>query len=596
MAAKVKTFAWVALAVLAFAGIAIGSAFAWRWYRLPARVQAALPAAPADLAKKPAQLAEKIAAAQALTRSRARALEGVADLGRIYHANGYLANAEACWRFLHAEQPENARWPYYLSDLRRTAGDDQTQAALLAETVRLAPDYAAAWLRLADLEFKTGQPDAAESHYQRRLALRPRDPYARLGLARLALQRGNRGDARELIEQIVRDTPDFSTAHNLYAEMLAADGQAAAAFHQRNLGREAGRYREADDPWIEELHAWCYDPKRLTLLATMAFQMQRGDRGVAFLQRAIELAPDDPASYLQLGSLYLQLGQAAKAQPVFEQGLQRPGHGDTRIMLAADLAESLRLQKHPGDALQVVRRALSGSPHAYELHNELGAVLLDLGRVDESVQAYRDAVAIAPNDADSNFNLGSGLLALGHRGEAIEALKRSLTLQPTFPKTLILLGQLAFDAGRLDEARRYWQPLYDSHPEQPQARHLLALYHLRLGEAAAAKQDAAAAEQHYQQGLAIDPEDPELNADLGVLRLLQGRPADALAPFEMLHRVRPKDPQSSLFLGQIYAQLGRLPDARRVLTEGAELAERAGNRETAGHCREILAQLRAAGP
>ncbi|HVU22475.1 MAG TPA: tetratricopeptide repeat protein [Opitutus sp.] len=586
-----KTAALVALAVAGFAGVAVASAVAWHWYRLPARVQAALPAAPADLGTKPPELAQKIAAAQALTSARDHALEGTADLGRLYQANGYLPEAEACWQLLRAEQPHDGRWPYYLSDLRRTAGDDAAQAALLAETVRLAPDYAPAWLRLAELEFKTGQPDAAAAHYQRRLALVPGDAYARLGLARVALQRGNRGEARQLIEQIIRDTPGFSTAHNLYAEMLAADGEADEAFRQRNLGREAGRYREAEDPWLETLDASCYDPKRLTLLGTTAYQTNRGDRGVSLLQRAVQLAPNDPDLFEILGTQLLELGEPAKAQPVFEQGLRLPGRGHSHVMLAVNLAESLRLQKHGEEALRVVRTALGETPGSYELHGELGTVLADLSRTEESVQAYRDAVAIVPNDAFLNYSLGYGLLALGHREEAIGYLHRSLTLQPTFPKTLILLGQLAFEAGDLEGARRYWQPLYDSHPEQAMARHFLGLYHLRAGEAAADQKDAAAAEKHYRDGIAVDPKNAELNVNLGVLCLIQGRIADALVPFEAFHQLRPKDPQSSLFLGQTYAQLGRIPEARQVLAEGAALAEQAGNAVTASHCREILRHL-----
>ncbi len=585
----------IVLAAALSALVVAGAAMTWDWYGRPARIAAALPALP-DLSGKPAQLQERMRRARTMALDRGRALDGVAELGRLCQANNFAREAEACWRILRIEEPRNARWSYYLADLRRSSGDAASVAALLAETVRLAPDYAAAWLRLADLEFKTGGVDAAEAHYRRRLALQPRDPYARLGLARIALQRGKRGDARKLIEEIVRDTPDFSTAHNLYAEMLAADGQADEAFRQRNLGREAGRFREADDPWLEELHAWCYDPRQLALLSALAYQTRRGDRGVSLLQRAVGLAPDDPALHEKLGTLYLQLGRPAEAQAIFERGLQLPQPTSKPVMLSVNLAESLRLQQKSEEALHVVRAALERMPGAYELHGELGAVLVDLGRIEESVKAYRDALALAPNDTDSNFSLGSGLLALGHREEAIGYLKRSLILQPTYPKALILLGHLAFDAGQLEEARRYWQPLYDSHPEQPQARHLLALYHLRAGDAAAARKDTAAAEQHYREGLDLDPDSAEIHANLGVLYLLQGRPADALAPFEAFHRLRPQDPQSSLFLGQLYAQLGRFTDARRILAEGADLAERAGNHVTAGHCREILEHLPPAGP
>ncbi|HEY5552674.1 MAG TPA: tetratricopeptide repeat protein [Opitutaceae bacterium] len=590
MSNRVRTMRWVA-AAFAFIAVATAGTLAWRWYRLPVRVEAALPARPSNLPSKSAELEKRINEAGRLARERRSALEGVAVLGRLYHANGCLREAESCWRLLRSEQPRIARWSYYLADLRRTAGDDAAVAELLAETARLAPDYAPSWLRLADLEFKTGRPDDADVHYRRRLALLPSDPYARLGLARVAMQRGDDAGARLWIEQIIQDTPDFPTAHNLYAEMLATDGRSDEAFRHRNLGREAGRFREADDPWMKELDEWCLEPKRLALLSTMAYQTRSGDRGVSLLERAVELAPDDPSIHEALGTLYLQLGEPAKAQPIFESTLRLPESDGRRVMLTVKLADALRLQQHSEDALRIVREELSHTSSAYELHNQHGAVLADLGRVEESVEAYRKAVALAPNDTDSNFNLGSGLLALGRREEGVRHLKQSLTLQPTYPRTLIVLGRMALEEGKLEEAYRRLKPLYDSNPDQAMARQLLAQYHLRVGEAASSRSDLAAAEKHYREGLKIDPDQADINASLGVLCLLQGRMNDALAPFEAYHRLRPEEPQSSLFLGQLYAQLGRFAEARRILTMGRDLAERAGNRVTAEHCREILEHL-----
>lgn len=578
-------------AIVAFAAVAYSGAVAWRAVQRPARIAAALPALPADLAAKSAELEKRVTAADTRARGSEGQLDAVAELGFLYHANGFLREAETCWSLLRNEQPRDGRWPYYLADLRRTAGDDTAVEELLAETVRLAPDYAAAWLKLADLEFKTGRMDRAEPRYRKRLELLPADPYARLGLARIAQQRENRSEARDLIEQIVLDTPGFSTAHNLLAEMLAAEGKAGEALRHRNLGRETGRYREADDPWLDEMHEWCFDPKRLALLSSMAYQAQRGDRGVALIERAAALAPDDPATLDLLGTLHLQLNEPAKAETAFARALQLPDTANRRVMLAVKLADALRMQRRYDEALRLVRDELARAPSAYELHNQLGATLADLGRIEESVAAYRRAVELVPNDTDSNYNLGAGLLALGRQEEGVRHVRQALVLQPTYPRALIVLGRMALEAGRLDEAFHYLKPLHDSHPRQAMARQLFAQYFLRAGEAAAARNDRAAAEQHYRAGLKVEPDHADLNAALGVHSLLQGRLNDALAPFEAFRRLRPEDPQSALFLGQLYAQLGRFAEARKVLTEGRDLAERTGNRATARHCREILEHL-----
>lgn len=574
-----------ALAVAGYAGFQV-----WRRHQLSERVQEIIRVAP-ETGGLPGALVERLEKARALAASPEHSLEGVAELGRLYHANGFLRQAEACWQLLRAAQPGEPRWCYYLADLARTASDYPQMTAMLEETTKLAPDYSPAWLQLAGLQFKTGRKDEAVASYKKRQQLVPGDPYARLGLARVAMQDGNRDEARDILVKLVKDAPGFSSGHNLYAEILAADGREEEAARERNLGRETGRFREADDPWLDELQAWCFEPGRLALIGTMQFQTNYGDRGVGLMKRAVELAPDVQANYEALGTLYLKLGKPVEAQAVFERALRLPTLSEHPIMLQVNLAEAFRLQQKPLEALRVVKAALIGSPKAFELHNELGAVLVDLGQVEESLQAYREAVALAPNDTDSNFSLGSALLALGRRDEAVDYLKRSLKLQPTFPKTLIVLGRLALAEGRLDDARSYLQPLYDSHPEQALARQLIARYHFMAGETAASSNDLVSAERHYREGLATDPDNVDINASLGVLCLLKGRPADALTPFEAYHRLRPEDPHSSLFLGQVYAQLGRFAEARRILTEGRDLAERAGNTVTAQHCREILDHL-----
>jgi hypothetical protein len=78
---------------------------------------------------------------------------------------------------------------------------------------------------------------------------------------------------------------------------------------------------------------------------------------------------------------------------------------------------------------------------------------------------------------------------------------------------------------------------------------------------------------------------------LGVLLLLQQRFADAIVPLETYRRLQPDRAQSSLYLGQVYASVGRLPEARAILHEGVKTAERTGNKTTAENCRAMLAQL-----
>ena len=563
---------------------------AWRWHTQVMRVQHSLPAQP-DLSRKPAKLGELITAAQSTATGRLGALKGVAELGRLYHANGFLKEAEACWRLLSREEPAEARWSYFLADVRRAASDYEEMAALLQTTVELAPEYAPAWLQLAAWELKNGRLDAAEISYRQRLDRLAGDPYAIFGLARVALQSGRRDEGRRLIEQLVRESPDFPPGHSFYAEMLAADGDVAGARQQRWLAREAGRFRDADDPWLQGLNASCHDPKRLYVLATVDYQTSQSGHGVKLFQKAIELAPEEPDGYEQLGDLYLKLGEPEKARVTLEEGLRRYRGEKPRAMLYVGLNYAYRLLKKPEEALRVAREGVERAGDSFETYDALGVTLGDLDRHAEAIEAFRLALAGNPNDPNTNYNLSISLLALGRHEEAYETLKRALTLQPTFPKALVLLSRMDLEAGRLAEAEAFVRPLYESSPGVPQARQLMAAWHMRSGMEAEKRRNLALAEEHFRAGVAIDPEEPELHSSLGVLYLVQGRVAEALVPLEMYRRMKPADARGALYLGQAYAQVGRMTDARRVLAEGVQLAEQAGNATTANFCREILRQL-----
>jgi len=575
----------------------------WREARAAAFLRRAIPVLPARVAPK--ELADRLARADAQVREKKNAIAGAAELGRLYQANGYTAEAEQCWRALEHLRPKDAHWPYYLADLARARSDYSAMEEALQRAVELDPGYAPAWLRLADWQLKNGQSDAAFANYNRRLALVPKDPYARLGLARIALQKGDRAAAGAILAELVQDTPSFSTGHNLYAEYLIANGDTSGASRQRWLGRETGRFRDADDPWLDELTARCYDYQRLLVLGTLDYQTERGDKGESFFRRAIQVQPHAYPAYEQLGRVYLKNHDAARAKDILEEGLRRaaetsrenqdpkatPAFTRPSQMYYVDLSQAYRELKQPEKAVAIVREGLAKLGDNLELEDTLGIALGALGNYDEAIEALHRALAFNINDSDSNYNLALCLKAEGRESEALEALHRSLVLQPTFPAALIILARREMERGDLEEAEKYIQPLYDSHPEMKEVRDLALDWRLQKAKAAEARKDYAEAERNYKGALGIDQNDPSLVSHLGTMLLVAGQPQQALPWLESFHKMRPDDARGALYLGQAYAMQGRLPEAKQILTEGIAAAEHAHAAETATHLREILNSL-----
>ena len=590
MAPKVKRSktAWLVLGVL---GVLVGVVGTWTWreHALATSVKTTLPTRP-DFAGKPMILGELLAQAGNKAESSKTRLEGMAELGRLYHANGFIAEAEACWQWLRSEQPREARWSYYLADSRRAKSDQPGMTAFLRETLDLAPDYAPARLQLANLQFKSGEPAEAQHNYRLRLEALPQDPYARLGLARLALQAGQKDEAVAVLELLLKDTPHFSTAHNLYAELLAAAGDDPGARKHRWLGRETLRYREAEDPWLDELLAWCYDYERLCVLGTIELQTEQHDRAHAYFERAIGIDAGRSDAHELLASVYLKRGDARGARDLLERALPRlTGKNASGIFTSLSLA--YRLLHQPDEAIRIARLGLEQAGRQPELLDALGLSLADAGRHVEAIEAWQAALAQDPGDAAMNYQLARTYLALRRLDDALAALDRSLTLQPSYLPTLLLRGEIELQANHLDLAERYLRPAFDSHPEEPQARRLLAEWHLRSGTAAESKNDSTAAERHYRDGVTLDENHPELLVRLGLFYLGHDRPADAVAPLTSYHARQPESAPGCLFLGQAYAATHQRDQARAILNKGIQLAERSGNTKTAQHCRRLLQRL-----
>ncbi len=579
----------VALGLVAFAGVSFVGVKFWRDAHARSEIRQSLPPTPGRIS---AALAQRLADASRQLADPATLRDGLAETARLYHASGYAAEAERCWLLFRTLEPDDARSVYYLADLRRTASDQEGMIDHLRQTTRQAPDYAPAWLRLADALFKSGEIADATAAYTRRLELVRDDPYALLGLARIELQQGQSNPARQRIERLVQVAPQFSPGHNLLAEFLAAEGDQDRALRHRWLGRETGRFRDADDPWLDELIAWCFDYERLCMRGTMEFQSRIGDRGETCFERAVALQPDALTAYELLGNLYLDLGKPARAREHYERGLARVPAAQLTAGYYARLSRACQEMQQPGEAARYAREGLARMGDDPELHDSLGVALRALGDGPGAIAAFERAVALSPNDTSANYNFALALIEQHRLEEAVAGLHRSIELRPTFPDSLALLAQIEIDSGRWRDALRYIQPLYESHPDMPQAREMFAFWHLQSGVAAETQQDLAAAERHYATGTTLDPQNAELHARLGIARLRSGRFSEALPALETFRRIAPQDPQAAFYLGQCLAALGRVADARRLLDEAADLAARSGNQDMARRIRDLASQVR----
>ena len=307
--------------VVLLTGLAAAGYF---WHRhnkqVAAVIRGSVPEIP-DLSTWPADYAARVRVMTAAALRLNEPLEALGELACLYHANGCYREAQRVELGLYALRPRDPQWTYFLADTCQNLGDPDGQRSLLEEMLRLVPYYPVTRLKLAELLFKQGLIDEAYVHYDWRLAFVPGDPYALLGLARIALQRNDRAEALRLLESIVRKSPDFSAAHNLLASVYDRMGEAARAEQERQLGSSTGRFVEANDPRLYQVYAWSFNSSIVDLYGQTKAQPRQWEVSLPYYQKAVRLAVHDASAYEALAGLYTRLGRADDARAALEAGL-----------------------------------------------------------------------------------------------------------------------------------------------------------------------------------------------------------------------------------------------------------------------------------
>lgn len=145
-----------------------------------------------------------------------------------------------------------------------------------------------------------------------------------------------------------------------------------------------------------------------------------------------------------------------------------PARGEApQDAFAAGLAAEGREDLHA--AVVAYRRVLESEDARPEAGFNLGNVLYQLGRLEESVDAYQRATELDPHFVESWNNLGNLLHELGRYGEAVQVYRDALALEPDYADAHYNLGGTLAALGDVAGARRHWQAYLAQDPTGPTA-------------------------------------------------------------------------------------------------------------------------------
>ena len=232
--------------------------------------------------------------------------------------------------------------------------------------------------------------------------------------------------------------------------------------------------------------------------------------GIHEYQVALTLRKTDPTAQLNLAIAYQQIGQPAKAIPLFTQ-IEAEARINKKPLSASILSAYARALAATGNLSQAalkMRAALSADPRNAQLHDDLGSIDAQQTSWDSARQEFSAAIQIDPQLAAAHLHLGLALQALNQPG-SLNQLQQARTLAPDNPVIALELGKAYVAASNDDQAIPLFQQVLDQNPHSIDAMSQLALAYQRSNRS----QDAIGL---FRKVLDADPANAIAAADLGM--------------------------------------------------------------------------------
>jgi tetratricopeptide (TPR) repeat protein len=232
-------------------------------------------------------------------------------------------------------------------------------------------------------------------------------------------------------------------------------------------------------------------------------------------------------------------------------------------------ALGVSLRNQGKDSLQACERAASLLSHDFEVHNNLGAALLDLGRIDEAVASYRRSLSIKSDYADAHSNLGNALRILGQLEEAVASCRRAVEIKPDLAIAHSNLGIALKDLGQFEDAVKSYRRALEINPNLAETYNNLGnvlrdLGRSRLNEAVSSYRSAIQIKAHFA----------EAHNNLGIVLRLLGRNAEAEASCRRALEANPNLSTAVAFLGELRADEGQFSAAEELFRRAISIEPR----------------------
>ncbi|MDW3203938.1 MAG: sulfotransferase [Alphaproteobacteria bacterium] len=216
---------------------------------------------------------------------------------------------------------------------------------------------------------------------------------------------------------------------------------AGRAAHRRGAIQQAAeQYRRALG--LDPNHAMA-----LAGLGVVALQSGTPAEAGTYLQRAAQLAPENPTIQNNLGNVLIATGDAAGAEAAFNAALAAD---PTLIDALYNRAVARHHLRRRNEAEADYRAVLKQDPGRIDAAINLAAVLRETENLPDAIAVLEDALSTAPPHPDAILSLATLYETVGRAGEAASVLDQLPPDRQADPQAILVRARLALRRGEAE--------------------------------------------------------------------------------------------------------------------------------------------------
>ncbi len=355
---------------------------------------------------------------------------------------------------------------------------------------------------LGTIHAEKGEFEQAIEQFQVSLEIIPNEPIVQRSLVRALIQVDRLDDAKMLVEEILKATPNDPHIMLLSSWLLSIDKEDQKSAEMLEALSSTTSNLSDDD--------FTNDPSLLFVSAISSYLLNNFEQATKELKRYLNLVPGDTRAISTLSDIYLKQGKRQEAELLLERY-------ESSVIADPNLAKTLvdlyiNTNKR-FDAERLLNKLRMEYPDDLDFVLRLVDLLNKAGRKSEA-NALMDDISTKDDSNNTKLALAKGLMHL----ENLE----------------------------LDQATNIAEQLAKQFPENIEIKNLQAAILIKQG-------DAKSAEGLLEQVLAARPEFFEAEFNYATVFKMQNKRAKAREILERLLEKRPASAQVKFMLGQIYA-------------------------------------------